>query len=380
MKRILYVGLDVHKESVTIATGMGASTFNGGIPEEVRLVGSIPNTSTAIDNAIRKLVSTGAQPVFAYEAGPSGYSLYRYLLKKGFSCTVIAPSLIPRKPGDKIKTDGRDAIMLTRLLRAGELTKVHVPSEEDEAIRDLFRTRCDAKNMERKAKQYLLSFLLRLGTIYPGVTNWTKTHYTWLDALSLPQPAHQLALQEYIDTVKQCYARVQRLDSMLQQVAQNWSGLPLVRALQSFRGISFLSAIGLASELGDLRRFSNPRQLMSYVGLVPSENSSGATTRRGALTKMGNAHVRWLLVEAAWSYRLKARKSIDLLRRQKDIPQELLDVSWKAQVRLCGRYQRLIFRGKPKNKVIASVARELAGFIWAIGQMPATAREKDISQ
>lgn len=380
MKKILYVGMDVHKESITIATGWGLDLRTGHIPEEVRLVGTIPNTIAAVDNAIRKLVGTGAVPLFVYEAGPGGYSLYRHLRANGFSCTVVAPSLIPRKPGDKVKTDSRDAIMLTRLFRAGELTKIYVPSEEDEAVRDLFRTRCDVKNLERRAKQFLLSFLLRQGIRYPGGTNWTKTHFTWLDALSLGQPAHQLALQEYIDTVTHCYARVQHIDDMLLQVAQTWSGLPLARALQSFRGISFLSALGLTAELGDIRRFANPRQLMSYVGLVPSENSSGESKRRSRLTKMGNTHVRWLLVEAAWSYRLKARKSAGLLRRQQDVDQAILDISWKAQVRLCNRYQRLLHGGKPKNKVIACIARELAGFIWAVGQLPTMGREKAISQ
>lgn len=299
MKKILYVGMDVHKESITIATGRGMDLSTGHVPDEVRLVGTIPNTTAAIDSAIRKLVSTGAVPLFVYEAGPGGYTLYRHLQAKGFSCTVVAPSLIPRKPGDRVKTDGRDALMLTRLFRAGELTKIYVPSEEDEAVRDLFRTRCDVKNLERKAKQFLLSFLLRQGFRYSGLSNWTKSHFIWLDTLVLPHPAHQLALQEYIDTVKHCCARVQQIDAMLLQVAQTWSGLPMVRALQAFRGISFLSALGLAAEIGDMRRFATPRQLMSYVGLVPTEYSSGESRGRGHLTKMGNTHARWLLVEAA---------------------------------------------------------------------------------
>lgn len=380
MKKILYVGMDVHKESITVATAWGTDLSTGCIPDEVRLVGTIPNTTAAVDNAIRKLVGTGAVPRFVYEAGPGGYTLYRHITASGFTCMVAAPSLIPRKPGDRVKTDGRDAVMLARLFRSGELTEVYVPSEEDEAIRDLFRTRCDVKNLERKAKQFLLSFLLRQGVRYSGATNWTKIHFAWLDALSLPQPAHQLALQEYIDTVKHCGVRVQHIDAMLLQEAQTWSGLPLARALQSFRGISFLSALGLAAELGDIRRFANPRQLMSYVGLVPSEYSSGESKRRGRLTKMGNTHARWLLVEAAWSYRLNARKSAALLQRQKDVEQEVLAISWKAQVRLCSRYQRLLHRGKPKNKVIACIARELTGFIWAVGQLPALGREKAISQ
>lgn len=239
MKKILYVGMDVHKESITIATAWGIDVNTGHIPDEVRLVGTIPNTLAAVDNAIRKLVGTGAVPQFVYEAGPGGYTLYRHIRASGFACVVAAPSLIPRKPGDRVKTDGGDAVMLARLLRAGELTEVSVPSEEDEAMRDLFRTRCDVKNLERRAKQFLLSFLLRQGLKYPGAKNWTKTHMAWLDTLSLSRPVHQLALQEYIDTVRHCCARVQHLDAMLLQVAQTWPGLPMVRALQSFRGISF---------------------------------------------------------------------------------------------------------------------------------------------
>lgn len=377
MKKILYVGMDVHKESITIATGWGMDLSTGHISDEVRLVGKIPNTTVAVDNAIRKLVSTGAVLQFVYEAGPNGDTPYRHIQSRGFSCAVAAPSLIPHKPGDRVKTDSRDALMLTRLFRAGELTKIYVPTEEDEAVRDLFRMRCDIKILERKAKLFLLSFLLRQGVRYPGISNWTKAHFNWLDTLALKQPAHQLTLQEYLDTVKHCSARIQHIDAMLLQVAQTWPGLPMVRALQTFRGISFFSALGLAAEIGDMRRFATPRQLMSHVGLVPSEYSSGESKRRGHLTKMGNTHARWLLVEAAWSYRLKARKTARLLQRQKDVKQEILDISWKAQMRLCSRYQRLLHRDKPKNKVSASIARELTGFIWAVGQLPAS--EKSIS-
>jgi transposase len=232
----------------------------------------------------------------------------------------------------------------------------------------MFRARCDAKQMEKTARQNLLSFLLRIGMGYAG-RHWSMMHFRWLEALSLPQ-TQQLVLQEYLDTVRQCRERVMRYDGMLQDVAQQWKREPQVRKLQSLRGVSFFTAVGIIAELGDLRRFKSARQLMAYAGLTPSENSSGERVRRGGITKTGNRNVRWLLVESAWSYRLKARKSAYLLRRQKEISAEVAELSWKAQVRLCGRYQRLLQKGKPKCKVIVSIARELAGFIWALGNFP----------
>jgi transposase len=358
MKTILYVGMDVHKESISIACAAEG--------EDIRQYGTISNNLAVLDSIVRKLVGTGQIPYFVYEAGPGGYTLYRHLRDKGLTCMVAAPSLIPRKAGDRIKTDKRDAAMLARLLRAGELTQVHVPDADDEAVRDMFRARCDAKQMEKIARQNLLSFLLRIGMSYAG-SHWTKMHFRWLDALSLPQAAQQLVLQEYLDTIKQCRERVIRYDTMLQDTVAQWKREPEVRKLQSLRGVSFFTAAGLIAELGDLRRFKSARQLMAYAGLVPSENSSGGKTRRGGITKTGNNNVRWLLVESAWSYRLKARKSAYLLKRQEGVSDAVAELSWKAQVRLCGRYQRLLQKGKPKGKIIVSIARDLAGFIWALG-------------
>ncbi len=370
MKKLLYVGMDVHKESIVMACG--------GEGEEIRVLGTIPNTSAALDAAIRKMVSTGRRPTFVYEAGPSGYVIYRHLHAQGYACMVTAPSLIPRKTGDKIKTDRRDAVMLARLFRAGELTGINVPDADDEAMRDLFRARLDAKKMSRAARQQLAGFLMRIGMIYSGATHWTKTHFKWLDGLSLTQPAQQLALQEYLDTVRQCESRVVRIEEMLHMSAIQWKRLEEVKALQTLRGVSFITAIGLIAELGDLRRFATARQLMAYVGLVPSENSSGNTVRRGRITKTGNTNVRWMLIESAWSYRMKARKSTHLLKRQTDVGEEIQALSWKAQVRLCGRYQRLLQRGKPKGKVITCIARELAGFVWALGNLHS--QEKQVAQ
>jgi len=365
MKSLLYVGMDVHKETIVVACAAEG--------EEVRVVGTIANTAAALDAMVRKLVSGGKHPSFVYEAGPGGYVICRRLRDQGFTCMVAAPSLIPRKSGDKIKTDRRDAAMLTRLYRAGELTGITVPDADDEAMRDLYRARNDAKKMCRIAKQQLLGFLLRLGIMYDiGKTHWTKMHYRWLDELSLAHPAQQLTLQEYLDAIRQNESRVIRLEGMLQSSALQWKRLEEVKGLQSLRGVSFITAVGLLAELGDLRRFKSARQLMSYAGLVPSENSSGNTVRRGRITKTGNSCVRWILIESAWSYRLKARKSRCLLKRQADVDAATAELSWKAQVRLCGRYQWLLQKGKPKGKVITCIARELAGFIWALGTMKPT--------
>lgn len=358
MKNLLYVGMDVHKESITLAVASEG--------EDIRHIGTIPNQTAALDAVIRKLANSRKKLCFAYEAGPGGYALYRHLQQAGYACLVAAPSLIPRKPGDRVKTDKRDAMKLTRLFRAGELTGVYVPDLEDEAVRDLFRARCSAKRMEKSARQNLLSFLLRIGVVYSGRA-WTKMHSCWLDELSLPHPVQQLTLQEYIDAIKQCQARVVRLDQMLQDVAKRWKREPDIRKLQALRGVSFFTAIGLVAELGDLHRFKSAGQFMAYAGLVPSESSSGASIRRGGITKTGNTYVRWLLVESAWAYRLKARKSSLLLKRQLGVSETVSNISWKAQVRLCGRYQRLLQKGKPKGKVITSIARELAGFVWALG-------------
>jgi transposase len=366
MKKILYVGLDVHKETISIACGSEG--------EDIRHFGTIPNNAAALDSVVRKLDGTGKLPYFVYEAGPGGYTIYRHLKSCGLACMVAAPSLIPKKPGDRIKTDKRDAAMLARLLRAGELTRVHVPDAEDEAMRDLFRARGDAKKMEKAARQNLSSFLLRIGVKYPGRTRWTKMYFRWLRELSLPA-VQQLVLQEYIDTVEQCRERIARYDGMLQDTAAGWKRAHEVKNLQGLRGISLLTAIGIVAELGDIRRFKSARHLMAYVGLVPSENSSGGTVHRGGITKTGNIHVRRLLVESAWSYRFKARKSLHLQKRSAGVSPEIADLSWKAQVRLCGRYQRLLQKGKPKGKVIACTARELAGFIWAVGNCEEATRQ-----
>jgi transposase len=317
---------------------------------------------------IRKLESQDGQLRFAYEAGPCGYQIYRHLTAKGYECLVVAPALIPRRPGDRLKNDRRDALTLARLLRAGELTPVRVPNADDEAMRDLLRAREDAKSVERRAKQRTAAFLLRHGHRFPGKSTWGRGYWRWLRQLAMPYPAQQIVLQEYLDAVAEATARVQRLTAQIQELLPQWRWHPVVQGLMALRGVSLLVATTVLAEVGDLSRFTNPGELMAYLGLVPSEHSSGSQVRRGAITKTGNGHARRVLVEAAWAYRLKARVSRHLWRRLAGLPQPICDLAWKAQIRLCGRYRLLRARGKHQHTVITAIARELAGFIWAIGQ------------
>lgn len=359
-KSIMYVGLDVHKNSIEIAFA------DVGRDSEVRSYGKIDGSLTALDKVIRKLESKGSELHFAYEAGPCGYEIYRHLSRKGYNCIVVAPSLIPRQSGKRIKTDRRDAQMLARLHRAGELTSVYVPALEDEAMRDLTRAREDARAVERKAKQRILAFLLRHGYRYSGKTPWSRAHFRWIATLKMPHPAQQIVLQESLDALSECTERVNRLTEQLQSLLPQWRMSPVVEALQTLRGVSVIVATTTIAELGDLTRFASPVELMSYLGLVPSEHSSGEKTKRGSITKTGNGHVRRVLVEAAWAYRLPARISTKLHLRQEGMSQKICAISWKAQLRLCNRYKRLLAKGKANQLIITAIARELCGFMWAI--------------
>ena len=364
-----FVGMDVHKNSIEIA--IAESGRNG----EVRSYGKIDGTLSALEKVVRKLVSKGDHLHFVYEAGPCGYGIYRHLTTKGYDCSVVAPSRVPRKSGDRIKNDRRDACILARLDRAGELTPVYVPCAENEAIRDLTRAREDAKADENRSKQRLKSFLLRHGFRYAGTANWSKAHIRWLSDIKMDHPSQQIVLQEYIDTIGECSYRVQRLTDQIRQLVPQWRLSPVVKALQALRGVSLIVAATTVAEIGDLNRFDNPAELMSYLGLVPSEHSSGEKTRRGSITKSGNGHVRRVLTEAAWAYRLPARISRSLLKRQEELPRKICDISWKAQVRLCSRYRQLWARGKPKQVVVTAIARELCAFMWAIAgeiEIPST--------
>jgi transposase len=312
------------------------------------------------------LQSKGSTLRFVYEAGPCGYDIYRSLTNQGFDCSVVAPSKIPRKSGERIKTDRRDALNLARLHRSGDLTAVYVPSAEDEAMRDLTRGREDAVKALRVARQVLLAFLLRHGYRYGGQSYWTKAHLNWIAGIKMPHRAQQIALQEYVHSVQEQLERVQRLTRQIQELVALWQLAPLVKALQALRGVSLIVAATTVAELGDLTRFDSAKQLMAYLGLVPSEHSSGGTTRRGGITKTGNGHVRRALTEAAHSYCHPARESRVLTARLDGLPQEVRKIAWKAQVRLCGRFKKLMARGKNRNAIVTATARELAAFMWAI--------------
>lgn len=364
----VYVGLDGHKDTIAVAVAAAGR-------DEPHYHGEIANTPTAIKRLLHKLSPNGEVLGVCYEAGPCGYGIYRQITQMGHDCVVVAPGLIPRKATDRIKTDRRDALSLARLHRAGELTPVWVPDQDQEAIRDLTRAREDLKAIERRARQQLGAFLLRHGQVYSGgKKKWTQAHCRWLERLKMPTPAQQIVLTEYFDVVKDAQRRVAGLTEHMRQALETWSMRPVVEALMALRGISLVTAMTTLAELGDITRFDSPSQLMAYLGLVPSEHSSGGTRNQGAITKTGNSHARRVLVEAAWAYRFPARKSAIIQRRAEQTPPEVQAIAWKAQKRLCGRYRHLIEAGKNKNQTTTAVARELAGFIWAIAcEVPVSA-------
>lgn len=365
-KSIKFVGLDVHKDTIAVAV---AESGQG----EVRYLGEITNTPEALVKLVRRLQSDCADLSFCYEAGGCGYGIYRQLCALGHACQVIAPTLIPKKAGDRIKTDRRDSVNLARLYRAGELTAVQVPDTAQEALRDLTRAREDIKHMQRLAKQRLQAFLLRHGRRYTGKHPWTQAYFRWLEMVKLAHPAQQIVFQEYLDAVITCSRRLQGLEQVMAQTVQQADTRPVIEALMALRGISLITATTVVAEIGDLRRFAKASQLMAYLGLVPSERSSGGKRSRGGITKTGNSHVRRVLVEAAWSYRHTARKTALLQRRAERTAPAVQDIAWAAQKRLCHRYRHLMAQGKRTVQACTAIARELAGFIWAIGQvLPST--------
>ena len=362
MTTVKFIGMDVHKKTIAIAIA------DQGRENKPRSYGTIANDLDALDKFCRKMVSTAGRLHFVYEAGPFGYGIYRHLTAKGFDCMVAAPSLIPKKSGERIKNDRRDALKLARLHRAGELSAVYVPDPADEAMRDLSRARQDAVNATRKAKQQLKALLLRHQIHYSGRSAWSKAYFGWLADIAMAYPAQQVALQEYIGAVHEGIGRVDRLTDQIRQLVPAWRMAPVVSALQAARGVSLVTAVTLLAELGDLSRFRKPSQLMAHLGLVPSEHSSGESTKRGGITKTGNRHARRVLIEAAWAYRLPARISRLMLKRQQDVPEPVCRIAWKSQLRLCTRYRRLIARGKLKQKVVTAIARELSAFLWAMAK------------
>jgi len=355
----VYVGLDVHKRTIAVAIAKPGR-------EDPLYLGEIENARTAVSRLLKKLTKTEDRLEICYEAGPCGYGLYRQLIERGHGCEVVAPSLIPRKAGERLKTDRRDALMLARLHRSGELTAVWVPDEEQEAIRDLVRAREDMKSLELKTRQRLGAFLLRHGHVYRGKTRWTQAHFRWMEKVEFSQPVQRMVLQEYIDTFNEAQRRVAGLESQMATALETWSLGEVAKELMALRGVKLITAMTTLAELGDLTRFDSPTDLMGYIGLVPSEHSSGDRRRQGGITHAGNGHVRRVLIEAGWAYRHPARKSKVIQRRAEKTSLATQAIAWQAQKRLCARHQSLLRAGKMKNKVNTAVARELVGFIWAI--------------
>ncbi|HET6515398.1 MAG TPA: IS110 family transposase [Thermodesulfovibrionales bacterium] len=354
-----FVGLDVHKTEISV----GMANAERG---DAGYYGTIENKAHCYVKLAKKLSKGGEEVLFCYEAGPCGYDVYRQLRKAGYDCMVVAPSLIPKKAGDRVKTDRRDAVSLARLLRAGELTGIWVPDKEQEAMRDLTRAREDVKAMERQSRQRLGGFLLRHGKVYPGQSKWTKTYFCWLESQRFETATQQIVFQEYIDMVKDAGQRVAAMEEEMRKALNGWTLKPVVEGLMALRGVDLIAAMTIIAELGDITRFESPRQLMAHLGLVPSEHSSGERRKRGGITKTGNGHVRRVLVEASWSYRLPARKTGHLRRKAEKASKAVQEIAWKGQKRLCNRYWYLVNKGKLPVESCTAVARELVGFIWAI--------------
>ncbi|MDQ6996442.1 MAG: IS110 family transposase [Mariprofundus sp.] len=362
MKEIIrFIGFDVHKEFIAVAT---ADEGRGGI----KGCSDIANTPALVKKFANRMARDGHELCFVYEAGCFGFGMQRQLSKLGHTCIVAAPSLIPRKPGDRVKTDHRDAEKLVRALRAGDITACHVPDESDEAMRDITRAREDAVTALRVSRQRLNGFLLRHGKVYAGKSRWSKAHMNWILDIKMPHEAQHVVMEEYRRRVEHDVACIASLTKEIRRLAKAWRWSPVVDALQAFRGISLISAATIVAEMGDLRRFAHPKQLMAALGLVPSEHSSGGKRHQGPITKIGNGHVRKILVETAWNYRFPARVTRVIERRQRQLDKTVTDIAWHAEQRLCGRYQDLNIRGKNIKLVATAIARELCGFIWDVAQ------------
>jgi transposase len=360
MEHTRFIGLDVHKARISIAVA------ESGRSGAVEYLGDIANEPGAIGKLCDRLGRAGKLLAFCYEAGPCGYGVHRQLTGLGYRCDVVAPSLIPKKSGDRVKTNRRDASMLARLLRAGELTAVWVPDPDHEAMRDLIRLRSVVRQIVTRARQHLQGFLLRHGRKHGRGRAWGMAYRRWLSTLAFEHSAQQVAFQDYVDAVMDAERRLKRAEEQIFGLVPEWNLRPVVDALQAMRGIALINAVVLVAEVGDFTRFSNPRQLMAYFGLVPGERSSGETVRRGGITKTGNTHARRALVEGAWAYRMKPRIGRHKVDRIEALPKVIRDIGWKAQVRLCTRYRRLRARGKTANVVNVAIAREMVGFIWSI--------------
>lgn len=358
----VFVALDVAKLKNAVAVAEAGRTG------EVRYLGEIANNDAATRKLVTKLATRYKHLTFCYEAGPTGYGLYRLIKSLGHDCMVVAPSLIPTKPGDRVKTNRRDAVGMAKLLRAGELTAVWVPDERHEAMRELSRAREVAQKDLRSKRQQISGFMLRIGLYYPGKKTWGKAHLNWLASVKLDHLEQRIAFEELMLAMRQARERSDRLVLAIREAVPDWSLAQNVVALQAMRGIDLITSVGFLSEIGDLSRFESPRQLMSYLGLVPSERSTGNNVRRGSITKAGNIRARRMLVESAWSYRFPARVSKEKQAKVEAAPRSVREIAWKAQTRLCGRFRNLTRNGKRSTIVATAVARELSAFIWAINR------------
>jgi transposase len=361
-----YLGLDVHKASIVIAIALA-----DGTPPV--LYGKSPGDQNGFLRALRRALKKHElekdDVKLCYEAGPTGFVLARRLLEMGYDTRVVAPSLVPIRAGERIKTDRRDACKLAGLFRAGELTAVHIPEAHDEVIRDLCRARTDAVDQQTRCRQQLGAFLLRNGHHYTGLSTWTEAHMRYLRELVMQDPVQKLVLEEYLQRIDAAVQQVSRIEAHLPLRMPDWERAPMVKALEGLRGFQLVAAMTVVSELGDLHRFAHPRQLMAYLGLVPGEYSSGGSRRQGSITKCGNSHVRWLLVEAAHHYRLPPKVSKQLSHRQEELSRAVKELSWRAQNRLHRRFAHLMLRGLHRNKITVAIARELAAFIWELARV-----------
>jgi len=362
----LYIGIDAHKESNLVALAFAGR-------QDPELYGKAPADIPGFVKVLRRIMDkyklTKEEIAICYEAGPTGFVLARRLRSLGFECEVVAPSLIPTRASDRVKTDRRDARKLAGLFRAGELTYVHIPDATDEVIRDVCRARTDAVEIQSRGRQQLSALLLRNGLQYKGVSTWGEAHLRYLRELPMQDAAQKIVLEEYLQRIDSAVAQVQRFEQHMEALLEDWSRRSFVEALQGFRGFQLVTSMVITSELGDLMRFRHPRQLMAYLGLVPSEQSSGGKRHQGAITKSGNSHARWMLIEAAQAYRLPPKVSREISLRQEGLSREVRAVSWRAQNRLHRRYSRLLLRGLHRNKVVVAVARELCAFIWELARV-----------